>query len=358
MNSSKKILFLVNGMGLGNSIRCYSLIQRLSKKNIEIIMVTSGSGEWFFKGKKEISKLYINEQVKYGFYKNELSALNTIGNIFKIYEILKENNLKIEKIITESKPDLIIIDSVYVKNKIKKYSIPIVALNNSDFTKDLYFNERKIPLNIKSQFYLIEMLDFYYHRYVPDVVISPTFAGENISPYKNIKRVGPIYRQGLYKKEISNNKKINILFMLSGSEFKTKINFKKINKNFDINIIGNREDKQNIPNINYLGKVMDNRKYLNNADFCILNSGFSALSEIYYLNIPSVIIPINNHAEQWTNAKYLENNNLAIIANNHNFEDKLYSMINNNSDFRKNYSKLNRINDGAKQSLNIILDIL
>ena len=321
-------------------------------------MVTSGSGEWFFRDKREISKLYINKQVKYGFYKKELSALNTIGNIFKIYKILKENNFKIEKIITESKPDLIIIDSVYVNKKIKKYSIPLVALNNSDFTKDLYFNEKKIPFNIKSQFYFIEMLDFYYHRYIPDVVISPTFKGENISFHNNIKRVGPIYRKGLYKKKISNFENINIVFMLSGSEFKTKINFKKINKNFNINIIGNIENKQNIPNINYLGKVMDNRNYLNNADFCILNSGFSALSEIYYLNIPSVIIPLKNHAEQWTNAKYLENNNLAIIASSHDFEDKLYNLIDKNSNFRKNYSELDCINDGAEQSLNIILDTL
>ena len=40
---SKKILFLVNGLGLGNSIRCYSIIERLKKQNNEITVVTSGN---------------------------------------------------------------------------------------------------------------------------------------------------------------------------------------------------------------------------------------------------------------------------------------------------------------------------
>ena len=43
----KKILFLVNGLGLGNSTRCYAIIERLKKLNNKIYIVTSGNGEWF-----------------------------------------------------------------------------------------------------------------------------------------------------------------------------------------------------------------------------------------------------------------------------------------------------------------------
>ena len=50
----KKILFLVNGLGLGNSIRIYSIIQRLKKQNAELYVVTSGNGKWFYNGLNEI----------------------------------------------------------------------------------------------------------------------------------------------------------------------------------------------------------------------------------------------------------------------------------------------------------------
>ena len=36
----KKILFLVNGLGLGNSIRIYSLIERLNKDNVDLCFLS------------------------------------------------------------------------------------------------------------------------------------------------------------------------------------------------------------------------------------------------------------------------------------------------------------------------------
>ena len=57
---SKKVLFLVNGLGLGNSTRCYAIIESLKKSNSKIYVVTSGNGEWFFRDKIEKENKFIN----------------------------------------------------------------------------------------------------------------------------------------------------------------------------------------------------------------------------------------------------------------------------------------------------------
>ena len=41
----KKILFIVNGLGLGNSTRCESIIESLIFKGKTIDIITSGNGK-------------------------------------------------------------------------------------------------------------------------------------------------------------------------------------------------------------------------------------------------------------------------------------------------------------------------
>jgi len=43
-----RILFLVNGLGLGNSTRCHAVIEQLLTAGSDIEVVTSDNGLWFF----------------------------------------------------------------------------------------------------------------------------------------------------------------------------------------------------------------------------------------------------------------------------------------------------------------------
>ena len=38
---NKKILFLINGLGLGNSTRCHAIIQKLLKKKVKVGIVAA-----------------------------------------------------------------------------------------------------------------------------------------------------------------------------------------------------------------------------------------------------------------------------------------------------------------------------
>ena len=87
------------------------------------------------------------------------------------------------------------------------------------------------------------------------------------------------------------------------------------------------------------GKIKNNIELINNIDFCVVNGGYSALSELYWAKIPMIVVPVPNHAEQWTNAKQIELSGTGIISDKDNYEKKITEL---NKDFKKfedNYDK-------------------
>ena len=357
---NKKILFLINGLGLGNSTRCYAIIERLKKLNNSIYIVTSGNGKWFFEEKKEIENLYFNDSINYGATNQKINIGKTLLNIPNIILTIKKNSENLIKIINDIKPDVIVTDSVYTFPKIKKFDIPIVALNNADLTVNYFRNLKKKPRSIYGQYYFIEQLDYLYHKIMPEVVISPCFLSndiKNISKFKKIKRVGPIVRLGIKKRQKKENKRGAI--MLSGSNFGVEINLKDNNQKFELDIIGrNKPDKWiNKKGVYFNGKIKNNIELINNIDFCVVNGGYSALSELYWAKIPMIVVPVPNHAEQWTNAKQIELSGTGIISDKDNYEKKITELNNDFKKFEDNYEK-NIIDDnGADDAASIIVNI-
>jgi len=354
----KKILFLVNGLGLGNSTRCYAIIERLKKLNNKIYIVTSGNGEWVFKDKKEIESLYLNKPIHYGSENQKLSIKKTLITIPKIISTIKNNSQELIKIINRVKPDVIVTDSVYTFSSIKKFNIPIVALNNADLTKDYFKKLANKPKSIYGQFYFVEQLDYFYHKIIPDTVISPCFLDSDLiknTNFKKIKRVGPIVRMGI-KKRIKKKKKRGAI-MLSGSNFGVEINLKNKNQKFELNIIGRDKPKNWVDKegIYFHGKMKNNINLINNIDFCVVNGGFSALSELYWAHIPMIVVPVPNHAEQWTNAKQIEISGAGIISDKDGYEEKIIELNENYEKFEDNYEKMIIDQNGTDNAASIIL---
>ena len=100
----KKILFLVNGLGLGNSIRIYALIERLNRDNVEYHVITSGNGKWFFSNLIENNKLNFIEPINYGSINKRLSVFKTFFNIPSILKTINLNSQNILDIINKFKP--------------------------------------------------------------------------------------------------------------------------------------------------------------------------------------------------------------------------------------------------------------
>ena len=54
----KKILFIVNGLGMGNATRCHSIIEILDEHDYLTDVVTSGNGLEYFT-KVKINKIFV-----------------------------------------------------------------------------------------------------------------------------------------------------------------------------------------------------------------------------------------------------------------------------------------------------------
>ncbi len=356
----KKILFLVNGLGLGNSIRIYSIIQRLKKENAELYVVTSGNGKWFYNNLNEIKELFHINEIYYGAKNHKISIGNTLKSIIGTVKIIKKNSDKLNTIINKIKPNVIVTDSVYMFPSIKKFGIPIIGVNNADLTVDYFRKFRNKPNSILSQYYFIEQLDYFYHKIIPDLIISPCFLSEDIkdnSLRKKIKRVGPIVRLNI-KKRIKKKDRRGAI-MLSGSNFGVNVNLKNKNQPYSLDIIGRSRPQnwQNKEGIIFHGKIKDNIALLNNIDFCVVNGGYSALSELFWAEIPMIVVPVPNHSEQWTNAKQIVYAGCGILGNEENYEDLISELNKNFEKFEANYDTLKIDNYGAENAAKIIINI-
>ena len=83
---TKRILFLVNGLGLGNSTRCHAVIERLINRGAEVAIATSGNGLWYFKNHLNFPNVFEVEELHYGKKDGRLSIMATflsIGNFVK-----------------------------------------------------------------------------------------------------------------------------------------------------------------------------------------------------------------------------------------------------------------------------------
>ena len=332
--NQRKILFLINGLGLGNSTRCYAIIKELCKRGHEVSLFTNGNGLWFFSKENDKEIKYIGTLNSYN-YASSKSGINIVKTLFYIPIFIfnyLSNLKKISRHLSENKYDLIISDSIYQFIPPLRYSTPSIAINNSKLVKE--YKESHIshfPTSLLLQYYFIEILDYYYHCIFPKYVICPSIKSNSLFPTRKSFYFSPPIVRPITRDESleSHPEKIDILIMLSGSNISAPFEIKN-RKDHNITIIGNaptslpRDQK-----IHIIEKTTDTMNYISKSKVVIINGGFSAISEALYLGIPMVVIPILKHAEQWVNAKFIEDLGLGLVGTNSNAEKKATTILSN-----------------------------
>ena len=220
------------------------------------------------------------------------------------------------------------------------------ALNNSDVVISECKDLQKLPRNLMLQ-YVIEYLDYYFHKLVPDVVFSPTIE-KDLPNTKNIVHCPPLVRQDLNagSKQISHVKQI--LVMLSGSQFGSNIEFLtqlQTDGMIYIDVVG--RTGTNFDNVTFHGKVFSNEELINNCDVMVINGGFSAISEAVVLQKPMIVIPIENHTEQFINGLIVERFGLGVTASEASVPSKIDFLISNYSTFKQRCVEFKRSSRGA-----------
>ncbi len=351
-----KVLFLTNGLGLGNSTRCHAIIQRLHASGARVEVVTSGNGLWYFSDKIEVSDVHEIQPLAYGTKDGAISITRTFTSIAGMVGIFRRNAKKIGNILDERRPDVVVIDSDYNFLPVKHRKIPIAALNNADVVWNSYFQFKDRPHSIRAQFFGVEVLDYWFHKLIPDQVLSPCLDPRVPQSGGNILRIGPIVRQ-VYKASLQTRPPARATVMLSGSVFGTPVNFNRSTYPVQIDVIGREcpEGWSEKQEVTFHGKIKDTYPLLKNSDVAVVNGGFSAVSEMFAMKKPLVVVPVPNHAEQWINARTIEHLGLGLIATQMNYEEVMLQAVDRIEEFRAGYAKLDKMEDGAAQASQAIL---
>ncbi len=357
--ATARILFLVNGLGLGNSTRCHAVMQRLLDHGADIQVVTSGNGLWYFQSVPGIARLHEADSLYYGVKDGRISIARTLTAIADFAAILRRNAQKIASILSDWRPDVAVADSVYTFRPFKRAGIPLVALNNADVVHQSYRRFADRPRSVRAQFWCVEEPDYVFHRVVPDLVISPSLDPSLAEVGGNVKRVGPIVRRGFSPGTVRSPVSC-VLVMLSGSRFGSPVMFKRTDWPFDIEVVGRPAP----PNwsrggrIRFHGKLIDNKALVEKADMVVVNGGFSAVSESFSMRKPLVVIPVPNHAEQWINARTVEHLGVGASAQEGDLENAMACAAQQVERFHEGYRRLGEIPDGAAQAAKLIMSVV
>ena len=342
----KKILFLVNGYGLGNSTRIHSIIQHIDQ-GCEIDIFGSGNSVQYFKQVPQVQNIFQGQPMEYGLKKGKIDFFATMGKLFKNLQSIYKNRSIIKNILKTHHYNLLVSDSNFSTLFLRKRP-KLISINNAGAVV-------KKALKIKKsghymQFF-IEWADYIYNLTVPDLLISPFFHSDKDT--KKRRNVGIIARKEFHSRYSYNFKRHHVLIMTGGNEtFQQDISINHKQKDYDLSVLG--------AHLQVSGKAQKRDKTFNTAGLMIqstivaINGGFSSISEALSMARPMIVIPIKGHIEQKINALYIQENNLGLMSSWESLEKTIERMIKNYTLFKKNLLKFNNIN-GAKQAGSVIL---
>ncbi|MAF95445.1 MAG: glycosyltransferase family protein [Nitrospinaceae bacterium] len=356
---TKNILFLVNGLGLGNSTRCHAVIQRLRKRGVGIQVFTSGNGLWYFRQYQDVDMVHENQSFNYGSNNGQISMFGTAKSVLHYWRIAKNNEKRIAALIKKLKPDAVITDSDYSFKPMKRFKIPIIALNNANVVRFLYHRFADRPRSIWAQFHLIEYMDYLFHFFIPDLVLAPSLDSKLPLNTNQFKVTDVIVRQGFFPK-ISYSTPKRVVVMLSGSTFGSPVKFSRRDYGVHIDVVGRDAPEGGSLNsrIVFHGKILNTQQILNDADLLVINGGFSAVSEAFWLRVPMVVVPVARHAEQWINARMIAHLGVGILAQEQELESAMVTALQRLDQFRAAYAQVPAPLDGAEQAAEEIMKII
>jgi UDP:flavonoid glycosyltransferase YjiC (YdhE family) len=150
-----------------------------------------------------------------------------------------------------------------------------------------------------------------------------------------------------------------VVVMLSGSVFGSPVVLKKAEYPVRVDVVG-REAPEGWPlpaGVTYHGKLMDNRHLLREADLVVVNGGFSAVSEVFNMRTPMVVVPVPRHAEQWLNARTIVHLGVGLMATEEGLEDAMADGLRRLDELRAAYGRLPLPEDGAERAAAAIVGL-
>src|SRR5215467_7964419 len=106
-------LFVINGLGMGNSTRCHAVMEHLADDGFKIHVLTSGNGLAYLQDKPGIESITSMRPFFYSGKDGGVSGWSTLKSISTLLAIAKTKKAELEKLLDRVHPDVAVIDSEY-----------------------------------------------------------------------------------------------------------------------------------------------------------------------------------------------------------------------------------------------------
>ena len=328
--NQNKIMFFCVGTG-GHVLPVKNIIDELlnsgiSKNQIEI--VTDNRGSKFL---QEVDVKCFTTDV----FRSDIGKLGYLINLFKIFKTISNINRNMD-----FKNTKIIFTT-------GSYIAPIAAYLSWRKKIKLFVQEQNIYTGLGNKI----------ASYFKSTVFASYPDTKNVNQ-KNVEFVGPIIDKKIKKsiKDINDNIVIGVQGGSQGSNEINNFIYKylenhKLIKVKILHIVGpsNIDKSKNFNNYEQLEYVDNMNDFYQQIDVQISRAGGGIL-EALYLNIPLILIPYKlgtTSSHQQMNAKFLVDNEYAIICNNYTDVEKEILLIDNeNTDWLDKYKVNNTIESG------------
>ena len=285
----------------------------------------------YFEGRESIASLSSMASFFYSGNGNGISGWSTLKTVGTLAVRVKTKRRQLESLLDQIQPDVAIIDSEYALSPLRRRRIPVIGLNTSEIVVSGYLKSRERAIGTRTHFWFVEYLDYLFHRYYCDLVLSP-FPLRTRTRHRKFRRIGLIVRKAVHeiarqvprRDGLTPRQLQRVVFMLSGSVHASQIPFERYQFPFQIDVVGRSGDSRR--NLIFHGRLMDNTHLLAGADALVINGGYSALSEAFALRKRTFVIPVVGHAEQFVNACLARDLGLGFVATETNVLEQLLEM--------------------------------
>ena len=293
----KKILYYVSDHGKGHTTRSIAIIQEILKADVEVIIRNTNSIEFFKSSLPDVKivpgKTDVGSSIKKDGF--SIDKIETEKNQVKWIQDLEKNSTVETEIAEKINPDLIISDISVVPFLVaKQIDIPSVAVSNFSWYDVLNF----LPQD------KLEELKIAYEN--ADLAIKLPL-GTPMNHFKNKLKVGLVSRiPSLPKKQLDKsfqmeNYKYSVLFALSGSNF-----IVSCTKTDDVKVFSmNTKIQNSLQSTNYTN-LINGHDLVSNCNLVVCKCGYGIISECLTNGIPFYYVMDNEHLEQKSISKELE----------------------------------------------------
>jgi len=343
---NRGILFIIGGLGLGNSTRCSAVIDHLKAQGWEIDVATSARGLSFFSETHQARHLVGLKQALYVGSKTSIGPVSVLLSAISFPVIGVLNFWRLFRLIRRLRPVAIVADSNYSLAPWVLKSCPLISLNNSTRVVLCSRKSTSIFPSCWAQ-YLIEVADSLFQRAVPDSVIAPWPEKADAGSGK-ILSIEPIAREQFRSAAGASSGVEKAVVLYSGSGVGLHFHDELMGLGLSVTVIGAQDENP---------RTLDSSEWVRGSDVVITSGGCSSISEALAAKKPMIVVPIQGHAEQNINALWIEKLGVGLRSEASDVREAVKRISGCYQDFLTAYERLDFSCNGGRQAANHINEL-